>query len=262
MKQKRVLFFGIHKSSGALFHENRKGSHIDVIISFIIFVGFIVFLYAILQPTVASHQDKNSLLSPLYYKIIGNATGNFTKVYFNIDQQSQKCVSLSNFFTAAGIGANVTIMNLNGDVIPAYVSDNDLWFDWSALTGSFYAVYSPYYPSLPPNNLNGCNNLKQDQQNGYYSLLQEVNYSPTFPFEANLVSLIKDYDNNYNTVKNYFDVAPSDNFGFNFTYQNQTSVGTNDNISSLTSVYSELFPVVYMDMNGSLQAGALVIRAW
>jgi hypothetical protein len=145
---------------------NKRGSHVDVIISFIIFVSFIVFSYVLLQPTLTTQQNKESIASSIESSLVNNLS----------------------------VGNNISAQT---------ISDN------------------------------------------------------------NTIQLINAYNQNYNSVKSWFNISPSDNFGFNFTYQNQTTIGTNDEVPKFSSVYSQAFSVLYITTNNNnTQSGLLTVRVW
>lgn len=51
--------------------RSKKGSHVGMMISFGIFVVFLVFLYSVLQPILKSEQDKKLILNDLIEGLMG-----------------------------------------------------------------------------------------------------------------------------------------------------------------------------------------------
>ena len=51
--------------------RGKKGSHVGVMLSFGIFVVFLVFLYSVLQPIIRLEQDKKLILNDLIVEFIG-----------------------------------------------------------------------------------------------------------------------------------------------------------------------------------------------
>ncbi|GAI55565.1 unnamed protein product, partial [marine sediment metagenome] len=79
--------------------KNKNGSHVGIILSFVIFVTFTIFIYSILEPGLRSQREKQSLLEYLKGEISREITANLTTASLNINksQQNQGCVELENF---------------------------------------------------------------------------------------------------------------------------------------------------------------------
>ena len=57
---------------------NKKGSHVGMMLSFVIFVTFLVFLYSILYPMIKTGQDKKLVLDNLILELAGMLDSNYT----------------------------------------------------------------------------------------------------------------------------------------------------------------------------------------
>jgi hypothetical protein len=58
--------------------RGKKGSHIGIMLSFGIFVTFLVFLYSILQPVIEKEQDKKLILNDLILSLVEMFDSNLT----------------------------------------------------------------------------------------------------------------------------------------------------------------------------------------
>ena len=58
--------------------RGKKGSHVGMMLSFGIFVVFLVFLYSILQPTIKLERDKKLILSDLIVEFVERFNSNYT----------------------------------------------------------------------------------------------------------------------------------------------------------------------------------------
>lgn len=60
---------------------NKKGSHVGMMLSFVIFITFIVFLYSILQPLLTMRQNKEFALESLKIELVNEigAGTNYTR---------------------------------------------------------------------------------------------------------------------------------------------------------------------------------------
>jgi len=252
---------------------NKRGSHVDVIISFVIFISFIAFSYILLQPTLTTKQVKESVANSLEISLVNNlsngSTNNLTIISLAARQNSVKtCINLKDFLNKAGINSpNLVLKNSTGAIFPISNSTTDLYVDVTSnqqLNYFFSVYYSPSFSLIPGGTLSGCNTLQQGNSQNNYTIGQAETVSSLSQniFDFNVRSLIGTYNQNYDYIKRWFNLSPGNNFGFNFTYQNQTTIGTNDKIPQFTEVYSQAFPILYTTGNSSLQSGLLTVRIW
>lgn len=248
----------------------KRGSHIDVILSFVIFISFIVFLYAMVQPNLTVRESKTAFLSYMGNELIRNMTGTdlariSTKVDF-IGDLPQGCVELVNFFAETGVSPTVIVKNSSGGTQTSYYTDNSLYLYNLPSLGADYLFsifYSPDFPSISSGGGDECMDLAFDAGANFYSISQFENYSSyNYVWSGNIGNMIEIYNNEYQAMKSDFGLSSLNNFRFDFTYQNGTVAGTEDNIPESINVYSELFPVIYLSENGGLEAGNLIVSIW
>ncbi|HTZ41844.1 MAG TPA: hypothetical protein VMC07_01390 [Candidatus Omnitrophota bacterium] len=250
--------------------KNKRGSHIDVILSFVIFVSFLILLYSLIQASVMGEQSKNSALDYLGNQIIQNLSSkNLTMISIYLSpQNSRPCLALTGFMANAGISSmRLVLKNSTGTTFPSYKSGNDLYIDMSQFQNSrlFYAYYSPDFNLISDNTLGTCNpallvNPPNNPPN-IYSISYEEPYTSSYVWGGDIISLINLTNNNYDSVKNGFNVAKTDNFRFDFIYQNNTKIGMANNLPSSGSIYSKTLPVVYIS-GKNLEAGQLIVSVW
>jgi len=249
---------------------NKKGSHVDVILSFIIFIAFIVFFYAIIQTNVIAKADKTAFLNFVGGQLMKNLTGtNITAISLQVNPNSpDNCLVLTDFQGSAGISSmSLVLKNITGEDFPAYKSGSDLYIDMSQNQNAklFKAYYSPDFNVLADNGLDLCNALQINPPNNppnTYSISKEEDYTSSYILESSISSLINSTKEDYISVKEWFNVSLKDNFGFSFIYQNNTIVSANEIVPLTINVYSQTFPVAYVSANNSLQSGNLIVRVW
>jgi hypothetical protein len=250
---------------------NKRGSHIDVILSFIIFIAFIVFFYAIIQTNVIAKSDKTAFLNFMGGQLVKNLTGiNLTAISIQLNPNNPRsCLVLTGFQGSAGINSmSLVLKNLTGETFPVYKSGGDLYIDMSQNQNAkfFKVYYSPNFNIIADNVLGACNPALQvnppNNPPNTYSINKKEDYTSNYIWESSISSLINSYKQDYISVKEWFNVSIKDNFGFSFTYQNNTIVSTNETIPLTINVYSQTFPVAYISANNSLQSGNLIVRVW
>lgn len=247
--------------------KNKRGSHIGVIISFVIFIGLIVFIYTILRPAVSSNQSGGgTLANQLKLSLESNMSGNLTEISVYADSTSD-CVNLSDFVSYAGLESppHIIVKSKTGSDFSSNISSsnsNDLYVIKSSDPSSkFLYIYdSPEFNQTLSGTPGSCSNLAYGGGSGDYTIGQVKTNS--YIFESSILKLIKDYDNNYYALRSYFGVTGGDNFGFNFIYDNGTSTETQSNIPSTANVYSQYFTIEYVNVNGNIESGNLIIKVW
>src|SRR3990167_7822256 len=101
--------------------KQKRGSHVGVVLSFVIFMTFIFFIYLIIQPALKTDKKDNSL-EFLARSLIENSSANLTSASISIAQQSsQNCVRLSGFFTATSIGNRFIVRNSSESVLQSQI---------------------------------------------------------------------------------------------------------------------------------------------
>ncbi len=107
---------------------NKRGSHVGMILSFVIFITFIVFLYTVVKPAVNVGEDKKTITESIQSVVMKNASENLTSVSIEINETtnpSSKCITLQNFLFNTGLVPYMIIKNEDGIKQNAYYADSD-----------------------------------------------------------------------------------------------------------------------------------------
>lgn len=246
---------------------NKRGSHIGVIISFIVFMGMIVFLYSFLAPNLNFGQNKSTLINSLDLNLESALSGNLTtiSVYAN---DTSGCVNLTGFAANAGISSlNAIVQNGSGIEETSGISGDGFYIIKDPSSKLLTIYDSPQFsPSSDTSPGVSCAALNYGIGEGNYTIGQIK--TNTYLFESKIKSKINNYGNaeygsQYQTMKTDLGIPLQNNFGFSFIYQNGTSIGTsNTQGQSSNNVYSQSFPVTYVTVNGGVQSGSLIIQVW
>lgn len=228
---------------------DKRGSHVGVVISFVIFVTFLVFLYSIISPALRLGQNKEALSKHLELELIEKTSAELTTASVSLGSGSQTCVRLNNLISALGIGSNVIVKNDEGETIPSYVSSGNLDID-RGTSGTFFKIYySPEFGELSSGS--GCSEIS-------YNL--GITKTEEYVFESKVINLINYYPN-YETLKNELKIPEGTEFGFGIVRDNSTETETNlEEIS--TNVYIKQIPINYVSENGDILSGYLKTKIW
>ncbi|MBI2044400.1 hypothetical protein HYT24_03485 [Candidatus Pacearchaeota archaeon] len=234
---------------------NKKGTHVGVVISFAMFVIFLLFLYAFLINPVMNKESKEIVLENLKAKIIENVSEELTtaSVYIK-NNNGNSCIRLQNFFTITGFGTQLIARNAADAKESAYTQSNDLVIDRASNNNVYFKIYYlDWFNSLT--NQNGCHQIKEEE------------YSMGLVNKEKLVSLqkvsdlIKIYEANYFLTKDNFSVTSGNEFNFMLIYANKSTASPKER-NVTTSVYAAEIPVQYFDSNANISFGTIRVKVW
>ena len=238
----------------------KRGSHIGIVLSFIIFVIFLTFLYSTLEPLIKVKGDKEFMLEYLEVVLIEKLNTNLTTLTVTIDESvSQDCVILDNLIEDVnGLNSKIIVKDYYKNIIPSYISQgssSDLIVDRVSSGDTFLKIYgSEEFGSLNEKSTLGCELLGTEYK---IKLLKSSEY-----ISKTKVEELKDgYLDEYESLKEELNVPEGSDFGFGFIYNDGTIIETESkNVSR--SVYVEEVPVRYLDGEANILSGYIKIKIW
>ncbi len=239
--------------------RGKRGSHVGVMLSFVIFVTFLVLLYVVIRPAIITGEDKRITLEYLETEITENLSMVFmsTSVEINnTENPSQYCVVLKNLFLSLNITSpNIIVKNETGSTQSAYEDIFDLVIDRTARTNRYFKIHH----SMSFNRLNTTTETCRDIDEGEY-IIGSVQ-TGTYIFEKNVYDFINYYQSNYEALKSQLKVPPRNEFGFGFHQSNGTEINVEQETTS-ANVYAEEIPIQYVNDRADIQSGFINIKIW
>ena len=246
---------------------NKKGTHVGIILSFLIFVTFLAFLYSITQPATRMSRDKLDLLDYLKVELENKFSGDLTTVIISFSEQElQTCVKFSSFDEELeGLGAIVKRVDIqegaeieskiqskveeNGDTIISRgeQTSEKLKFYYSKWFGIGAACPNP-------------TTLKEDTDYSIelYRITNEI-FGPAIINISQEINASQEY---YEELKKELGVSLDDNFGFVFFDENKNIITQAGEEDVSLDVYAEEIPIQYIDNEANINPGFLSIRVW
>jgi hypothetical protein len=242
---------------------NKKGSHVGMILSFAIFITFIVFLYSVLNPAVKGGEDKTATLSYIQMQIIENVSSNLTSATVTWTEKvnpNKKCVQLDGFLGFLGIPFPYKIIVKNENNIiqeqPYLIrlDSPDLEINRDDKDERFFRIYnSPEFDIPQASDSKSC-----DKMNSYD--LGSVSVGG-YVFEKKMYMLLDYYKNNYELLRTGFKVPQGSEFGFGFVQSNGTVIIVGEPPKSANVHVSEI-PIQYVDEDVNVLSGFINIKVW
>jgi hypothetical protein len=224
------------------FPKNRRGSHVEVIISFIIFVTFILFIFSIVEPSISTQKDKKNMFDGIDLKIIDEVSSNMTIITVNFGGGSGGCVDLDDL----NIGKGIVVKDDLDRGVSSSADDNSLQINGGSGETFFKIYYSEEFDELTGS---GCSPTSYD-----LGLTKTSKYI----FQKKVIELI---NRDYETLRNEFNIPEGVEFGYGIVLSNGTTIETNQQ-QLPTNVYIRETPIEYVDLDGNILEGYLKTRIW
>lgn len=235
-------------------HSDKRGSHVGVVLSFVIFVTFLVFLYSLLGSKVTP-QAKEGFLDYLRLELLERFSTNFTRITIDIDTAVPSCSKLKNLIGEAEIGSNIIVKDSDEEIVDSEFSGNDLIVKSS--DDFFKVYYAEYFDGLGSGS-ESCTELEIDEDYSI-SLLRTEEYV----FEEKVIELIENYKTEigYENLKEELRIPTGTEFGISF--ENSEGGITETGISETAKeVHVREIPIQYVDDEANILLGKLNIQIW
>jgi hypothetical protein len=237
---------------------NKKGSHISLVVSFLIFIVFIAFLRIILEPAIYSNKEKEVILEDIENELILSASSDliYTSIYIN-KKIDTNCVRLDDFISEFDFSSGIIVKNKEDNFVPAFTSSgnsNTLEIVRGNTLESYFKIYnSNEFESIGSSSQECTSIFKGTDYN--LGITTKKNYI----FENLIIQVINDYSSSPQfKLKN----SPSSvNIGISFFYSNGTEIRTNEK-NVTTDVFVRESPIEYVDNEGNINPGKINIRIW
>ena len=234
--------------------KNKKGSHVGIVLSLVIFVGFLLFLYIITGPGLGTQKDKQALMDSLKLKLRDEFSANLTTVTIsnNSDPLLYDCLQIDNTALDTN-GMSSSIKDSGGSQVDFKNTGNYLNINWINNQPFFKIYYSE--------------EEFKDYSSSFTCSSTETNYIVSSLktnkkiFETKIINFTDIYENYYEDIKDILKIPAGSEFGFKFTYSNGTVIETANKDISL-NIYAEKIPIQYVDREANINSGSLTIKVW
>jgi len=239
----------------------KRGSHVGVMLSFVIFVTLLIFLYSAIQPLTKTKKEKQSLLDFLKVELIKKFSADLTTVTISVDDSityddTINCLTVTNegiFGTNYPLPLFSIVKGEGNIIIPSNHPNNILTIEWNYPNRykKFFKIYysdQRFDTSLTSNSICITPIINLVRTNEYI-----------FESKINEIAL-----QGYETFKNELKITPGSEFGFIFSDDDTTTndILMNDNTPKGIDIYSEQIPIQYIDSHADTKSGFLTIKVW
>lgn len=236
--------------------KNKKASHVGVILSFVIFITFLVFIFSIFGSPIKLPSNKDPLIDYIEVELTNKFSSNLTILTISPDPSVGKnCIQISN----TGLGfqdLNSLVKDKDDKIVRSNPNKGSLlYIDWSRDENFFKIFYSE--ETLDNLEYNGditdCYTLMSTNINA----LRENKY-----FNVNKISdFLSQYDSNYSGIKDELNVPQNNEFSLSFTDAEGNILETEQR-DMVTNVYSREIPIQYFNKSANINSGFINIKVW
>lgn len=257
--------------------QKNGSSHLDFVLSFAIFILFVVFMYSIIQPAIETPQGKESLLKLLRFDLLDSAQAEdlkITTIYYAgfADNPVRDCIKfnlqgtvLEEIITDTNKN-NLKIKDENGDTVNYDFTGGGTNFqmDLGSKNSEDEAIFKIYYSPTITSGSTGLNTCKQIISPNDIIDVGAIKIESQKILSSKIFDLLNDYNTDCGaTLKNSIGFPSDSDFTFSFLLANGSRIEpTCAKIFNQTNVYAEEFPVQYLNESLSLHIGKMSVKVW
>lgn len=240
--------------------KKRGIGHIEVILSFILFigaVGFAIFYFVpqgvrygdISEDKIAESIIQNISADVISYSIYINATSiGGSKLEITLPDSSNMNFVVESVFD----GPLETIKTATGKFC---IKKTPAWSSAHSPNKDF--LYVKFSEDFDASTSSGCSSPSSDPS--YFNVASSD--IEKIPSDKKILKLNESYHSDYQMVKDYFGVKAVNDFGFTFIFSNQEIVDAQRDIPEGLEVYSSSQKIKVI-RNNEIEYGELTVRAW
>lgn len=231
----------------------KRGSHVGIILSFVIFVVFLIFLFGILQPAYKSNASKETLSGYVKNNLIDYMSANLTIITISASGPSNSDTVVFDESIITNFDASnmyFVVKNTSGSEIDSVRQSKKILIKRENGQNVFDIYYSTENLTITK--------IYNPTDKTLTSEIKLITYRNEI-FESKVNNAIKSYNSDYTSFKRLTGIS-NINFGFSFKNAAGFMNGTTQNTQG--DVYSQETPVPYFDKGGNLKTGFFTVKIW
>ena len=234
--------------------KNKRGTHVGVILSFLIFVTFLAFLYSITEPATRVSRDKLDLLEYLKVELLKEFSEDLSILTINLTGE-EGCIVFGEIDEGLS-GWGVVAKDSEGNLLYSHRKDVE-----TEVSGAQIGILKLYYSKEFSNGTDlGCETYLSsgDYDIRIFRTTQEI-FNSTINRISNEINENYTY---YEELKSKLGASSDDEFGFTFSDGNKNFIAGTEEKDVNVDIYSEEIPIQYLDNEANINPGFLSMRVW
>ena len=256
------------------FPRNHRGSHVGAMLSFVIFLTFLIFLYSILQPALKTEGDKQDMVDYLTSELRKNFTSELysVNVIAGNTESGLNCVSITDMsdgLQEQGLDKNYLIIkDESNSILPYFIESDQKTLSIKVNPGVFYP--GGFLKIFSSKDIDSSKSLTKSgwdtcYVSSTYTITSVGQMSESFLKKTRVFKAYYELnDESYETIKTQLKVPNNIEFNFELkTVEGESINTTSSKIPPTTAnVYVGETPILYVDENASLESGFLTVKVW
>ncbi|MFH1151516.1 MAG: hypothetical protein V1788_00105 [Nanoarchaeota archaeon] len=243
-----------HKHS----HLNKRGTHVGVILSFLLFITFLLFLYTAVEPTIKTKGDNQIILDDLKIELIELFSEDLTSATISIEESynpvESSCLEIP--YLTGTKGLNLIVKDKDNKPVYSNLTPDSIEIKWDDKRFlKFY--YSDELFNIYPLGEGDC--AQPVRGTDYFVVMMKTT---KYIFETQIIELKNIYETNYSDLKKDLKIPDENEFGFDFIYNNDRTAIKVGEENSQMNIYIEEIPVQYIDEEANILTGLIKIKVW
>ncbi len=236
--------------------NGKKASHVGIVLSFVIFITFIIFIFSITEPLTTVERGKQDLLKFLRVELINEFSADMTAETIIIKNTTvPECVMI-NTEDASNL-VTVAKNEETGETLDSYFDGDKIKIKRNGAV-QIKVYYSKKF--INGQDISGCNNPITEGKDFDFGLVRTLKYV----FNSSIVNFSQyiSTSENYDAIKARFGIPASDNFGFVFEDGERNIIVQTQEKEVSTDIYVEEVPIQYVDNEANIKPGFIKIKVW
>jgi hypothetical protein len=240
--------------------KSKKGSHVGMVLSFVVFVVFVIFLYDILAPAISRDESKQAALDNLKAKLDEALSLDSIIISLKINEShifNEDCFELEEGnITSLYSDKNFAVKDDAGQLFGYLIDGKKLRIALNGTQNKFFRIYiSDNFNNAFSTITGSCDDVEENHTIGNIRI--EKHFS-----ENEIKNLITLYEADYEKIKKDFDLPLDIEFGLMFNDSRGVEIKTTKSVPGSVNIYVEEVPIQYLDTEANLKPGKLKITVW
>ena len=225
-------------------------AHFEMIVSFVFFMGFILFLFTVIKPYDTTTLS-SSVVSGLYDSFEGAVSTNLTSVFLKANNTEGGCFRIELFpimFRYTLNGANVIVTDISGGAVLAEMSNSDLKINSDSV---FYNVLiSPEFEHVT---VSDCSGVVDNYELGSLIESRVISYNA-------LLNMSNRYYSDYDKLRADLDISSV--FDFAIVSEDFPEIDMTHIVPSSGDVLAKDFFVEVLNSTGIVSNDRITLKVW
>ncbi len=228
--------------------KNKKGSHVGMILSFTMFIVFLIFAYVIVVSPIDSKKQNEDVFETIKIEIIKEISGLVYTSRINNTDNIGGCIEILN--PDYDFSERVVIVkNKSGEIASEIVGNTILIPGGLGFVKAYYS--DNFFENTGSFSGADCVSVEVDSISSEKRIL-----------EKKIISFIEEMEANYSIVKNNFGIPSNVDFHVQFEYADGTNITSGEFKELKTEIFAKQVSINYLDKYANEKIGSLIIKIW